>query len=87
MVITLDHVTQSGLTFTLVLVRLVLTVDISIATEAHVDALPTVTLELRLRTDWTVLLVAAVVTFHITVTPPGVWDAVHLPGTAGELFG
>lgn len=75
-----------SLTFTLVLVRSVLTVDLSVAAEAQVDALPAVALELGLRADGTVLLVAAVVTLGETVAPPRLRDAVNLPRGAGELL-
>ncbi len=74
------------LTFTLVLIRAVLTVDLSVAAEAQVDALPAVTLELGLGADGTVLLIAAVVTLRVTITPPCLRDAVHLTGRAGELL-
>lgn len=75
-----------SLTFTLVLVGAVLTVDLAIAAQAQVDALAAVTLELRLRADGTVLLVTAVVTLGKTVAPPRLRDAVHLPRRAAELL-
>lgn len=74
------------LTFTLVLVGAVLTVDLSVAAQALVDALPAVALELGLGADGTVLLIAAVVTLGVTVAPPGLRDAVHLTGGTGELL-
>lgn len=74
------------LTFTLALVGPVLTVDLSVAAEAQVDALPAVALELGLGADGTVLLVAAVVTLGVTVAPPRLRDAVHLAGRTGELL-
>lgn len=75
-----------NLTFTLVLVRAVLTVDLAVAAQAQVDALAAVTLELRLGADGTVVLVAAVVTLGETVAPPRLRDAVYLPRRAGELL-
>lgn len=74
------------LTFTLVLVGPVLTVDLPVAAEAQVDALPAVALELGLRADRAVLLVAAVITFWVTVASPRLRDTVHLTWCAGELL-
>lgn len=75
-----------SLTFTLVLVGAVLAVDLAVAAQAQVDALAAVTLELRLRADGTVLLIAAIVTLGETVAPPRLWDAVYLARRAGELL-
>lgn len=77
---------STPLTFTLVLVGPVLTVDLPVAAEAQLDALAAVALELGVGADGTVLLVAAVVTLGVTVAPPGLRDAVHLPGRTGELL-
>lgn len=73
-------------TFTLALVGPVLAVDLPVAAQAEVNALPAVALELVLGADGTVLLVAAVVTLGVAVAPPGLRDAVHLAGGAGELL-
>lgn len=81
-----EHAWVTCLTFTLVLVGSVLTVDLSVAAEAQVDALPAVALELGLGADRTVLLVTAVVTFGVTVTSPCLRDTVHLTRGAGELL-
>lgn len=80
------QVSGARLTFALVLVGPVLAVDLPVAAEAQVDALPAVALELGLRADGTVLLVAAVVTLGVTVAPPRLRDAVHLARGAGELL-
>lgn len=73
--------------FTLVLVGPVLAVDLPVAALALPYALPAVALELGLGADGTFLLVAVVVALGEAVAPPGVGDAVHLSGDAGELIG
>lgn len=73
-------------TFTLALIRSILTVKLAVAAQAQVDALPTVALKLRIGADRTVVLVAFVVAFGVTVAPPRLWDAVHLTGRTGELL-
>lgn len=53
-------------------------VDLAVAAQAEVDALAAVALELCVRADGTVLLVAAVVALGEAITAPCLWDAVHL---------
>lgn len=81
--------TEDGLvvvTFTFVLIRSVLAVDFSVAAQRKVHALLAVALELLVRADGTVTLVAAVVTLSETVTAPGLRDTVHLAGRTRELL-
>lgn len=73
-------------TFTLVLVRPVLTVELSVAAQTELDALAAVALELGLGADGTVVLVALVVALGVAVASPGLRDAVDLAGCAGELL-
>lgn len=76
-----------SLTFALVLVGAVLAVDLAVAPEAQVDALATVALELALRANGAVLLVAVVVALGVAVAAPRLRDAVHFSRTARELLG
>lgn len=74
------------LTVTVLLIRVVGAVGLSVAAPLGINTSSFIALELEGRADGTVLLVAAVVTFSIAITTPGHRDAVDLPCGAGELL-
>lgn len=73
-------------TFTVLLVRVVLTICFPVAAQGTIYALPTLTLELGVRAHWAVLLVTVVFTLSEAIATPGHRDAVNFTCETGELL-
>lgn len=73
-------------TFTVLLIRVIGTVRLSVAAPLSINAASFVTLELEGRADGAVLLITAVVTFRKAVTTPRHRNTVNLTCGAGELL-
>lgn len=70
---------RSTSNFTLVLIRAILAVTLSIAAECKVNTLAAVALELTGRAHRAVVLITIVITLWVAIAAPSLRNAVHLP--------
>lgn len=73
-------------TFTVLLIRFIITVRFTIAAFLSFDAVSSITLELEGGADRAVFFITAVIAFRIAVTAPRHGDAVDFSCRAGKLL-